>query len=152
MALSQNLGRAQPVQVETSHNQTSVAVSTQLHNAPITPLHVGTSTSAVSANVSATPSKIAVNRERERLLRSLYPKYLRYNIWREDSFSLSTADWTECASPLPLPPEKEINNPIVSKTISENPSLFKIITPINVDRFEFLLKDHPNKPFVASVC
>jgi len=39
----------------------------------------------------------------------------------------------------------------VAKTISENPSLFKIVTPINVDRFEFLLNDHPNQPFVKSV-
>jgi len=30
--------------------------------------------------------------------------------------------------------------------------LFKIITPINVDRFEELLSDHPNPLFVHSVC
>jgi len=40
----------------------------------------------------------------------------------------------------------------VSKTISENPSLFEIVTPINVNRFEDLLSDHPNQPFVRSVC
>ena len=38
------------------------------------------------------------------------------------------------------------------KTISENPGLFKIVTPINVDRFQELLVNHPNPLFVASVC
>ena len=93
-----------------------------------------------------------MNREKGRLLRSLHPKYLRYNIWQEDSFSLSTADWTEFTLPLPSPPKNEIENLVVAKTISENPSLFKIVMPINVDRFEFLLNDHPNQPFVKSVC
>lgn len=33
-----------------------------------------------------------------------------------------------------------------------NPDLFKIITPINIIKFKDLLKDHPNQPFVQSVC
>ena len=86
------------------------------------------------------------------LLRSLHPRYLHYNIWQEDSFSLSTTDWTELALPLPSPPKKEIKNPVTAKMISENPSLFKIVTPINVDQFEFLLNNHLNQPFVKSVC
>ena len=38
------------------------------------------------------------------------------------------------------------------ETIRDHPHLFKIVTPINVDRFEELLKTHPNAPFVQSVC
>jgi len=38
------------------------------------------------------------------------------------------------------------------KTIRENPNLFKIVTPVNIDHFENLLKSHPNHPFVTSVC
>jgi len=34
----------------------------------------------------------------------------------------------------------------------DHPELFKIVTPINVDRFKELLCDHPNQPFVSSVC
>ena len=34
----------------------------------------------------------------------------------------------------------------------QNPHLFKIVTPIKVDQFEDLLKTHPNRPFVDSVC
>lgn len=60
-------------------------------------------------------------------------------------------DWIRTSFTYPL--KKEIKNPIASKTISENPSLFKITTPIiHADRFEYLLKDHPNQPFVSSVC
>jgi hypothetical protein len=83
----------------------------------------------------------------------LHPKYLRYNWWRDDEeFSKSSADWTHTVLPLPSPPPIELSNPVVSKTIRENPHLFKIVPPINVDKFEALLSKHPNQPFVKSVC
>ncbi|KAF8800171.1 hypothetical protein BYT27DRAFT_7217111 [Phlegmacium glaucopus] len=56
------------------------------------------------------------------------------------------------ASPLPHPPPLETTNPIVCETITNNPDLFQIVTPINVDKFEQLLSNHPNQPFVHSVC
>ena len=37
------------------------------------------------------------------------------------------------------------------QTLCDNPSLFKIVTPIDVDRFADLLSDHPNHKFVDSV-
>jgi hypothetical protein len=40
----------------------------------------------------------------------------------------------------------------VSKTIHENPHLFKVVTPIRLDIFEGYLTSHPNKSFVKSVC
>jgi len=66
--------------------------------------------------------------------------------------SKSSTDWSETAKPLLPIPKAELVNPIVMKTIKENPDLFNIITPINVDRFEKLLQSHPNQPFVKSVC
>ena len=36
-------------------------------------------------------------------------------------------------------------------TIRSRPDLFKIITPIKVDRLEHLLANHPNRPFVESL-
>ncbi|KAL6306384.1 hypothetical protein BKA93DRAFT_711167, partial [Sparassis latifolia] len=54
--------------------------------------------------------------------------------------------------PLPGVPDRERNNPIVNDTLAKYPHLFKVVTPIDVDRFEQLLWDHPNPPFVASVC
>ncbi|TFY82031.1 hypothetical protein EWM64_g1982 [Hericium alpestre] len=42
-------------------------------------------------------------------------------------------------------------NEAALRTIAENPTLFKIVTPVDVDRFEALLVNHPNRPFVESV-
>jgi hypothetical protein len=50
------------------------------------------------------------------------------------------------------PPEAELADEAVKKTINENPHLFKIITPIRVDVFESYLSSHPNRAFVDSVC
>ena len=87
------------------------------------------------------------------LVHELCPKYLRYNIWDSgEHFSCSSADWTETALPLPTIPKSELANPIVTRTINENPHLFDIVTPIFVERFEDLLESHPNQPFVKSVC
>lgn len=81
------------------------------------------------------------------------PRYMRYNYWGEDDASLKTlADWSITAQPLPSPPSAELTNPSVLKTVTENPHLFKIVTPIRVDIFKELLADHPNPAFVASVC
>ncbi|KAF8583650.1 DNA/RNA polymerase [Ramaria rubella] len=65
---------------------------------------------------------------------------------------VSCATYTQTASPLPFVPESELNNLAAQKTIAENQHLFKIITPINTDRFEQLLHMHPNHPLVDSVC
>jgi hypothetical protein len=91
------------------------------------------------------------------------PKYLRYNLWDNEEGShgndkpvpktpLDLANWTEIAKPLPTIPPFELENAEAVNTIKDNPELFKIITPVNVDRFEELLKTHPNRPFVESVC
>ena len=84
--------------------------------------------------------------------RSLPPKFLRHNWWRDNVFSVSTAEWSENAVPLPRPPLNELNNLITLKPIRDHPSLFKIVTPIFVTRFRQLLQHHPNQPFVKSVC
>ena len=86
-------------------------------------------------------------------LHGLHPKYLRHNLW-DEGFSLSpaTAEWSEHAAPLPRPPLTEFTNRSALKTISDHPDLFQVRSPVNVDVFEALLKDHPNPLFVKSVC
>src|SRR5258708_36895081 len=37
-------------------------------------------------------------------------------------------------------------------TIHSYPHLFPIITPVDVDRFELLLHNHPNTALISSVC
>ena len=81
------------------------------------------------------------------------PKYLRHNLWNPESpFTPTVAEWSETAIPLPRPSRLELNDPVARQTIFEHPSLFKIVTPINVDHFEHLLSSHPNPSFVKSVC
>ncbi|KZV81472.1 hypothetical protein EXIGLDRAFT_585348, partial [Exidia glandulosa HHB12029] len=53
--------------------------------------------------------------------------------------------------PLPRPPPTEFENTAAVETIASHPELFKIVTPIHVERFRDLLRDHPNRPFVESV-
>ncbi|PFH46416.1 hypothetical protein AMATHDRAFT_128836, partial [Amanita thiersii Skay4041] len=83
----------------------------------------------------------------------LQPRYLRRNFWHEPpSSSQCLADWSLTAEPLPRPPAAELYALQVVKTLKHHPELFKIVTPIKVDKFEQLLKSHPNRAFVDSVC
>ena len=83
------------------------------------------------------------------------PKYLRSLIWSSPTRQLLVSPTAHCTifdKPLPRPSEEEFRNVDALTTINDNPDLFKIITPINVNRFEQLLKTHPNQPFTDSVC
>ena len=93
-----------------------------------------------------------VKHGKEKLNHIIQPKYLRHNLWHEHSFTQTTADWSEYASPLPRPPKSELDNPITTITIRNNLPLFQIITPININKFHSLLQTHPNHIFVESVC
>ena len=82
----------------------------------------------------------------------MQPKYLRYNLWGADQgLPITIAEWSESAAPLPRPPQAELENPLVKSTLATYPHLFSVDTPINVDRLETFLADHPNRPFVDSV-
>jgi hypothetical protein len=74
-------------------------------------------------------------------------------VWDDESTGhVFTASATETAEPLPEPPAPSLNNADARATIAAHPELFKIVSPINVDVFESYLSDHPNQPFVVSVC
>ena len=112
----------------------------------------------VSTDISArTVASLAMDRKpawtAPNELYGLQPKYSRHNLWDDSSIlSQTTAEWSERAKPLPRPPLSESSNPITTKTITDHPDLFQVKTPINIDVFESLLKDHPNPLFVKSVC
>ena len=83
------------------------------------------------------------------------PKYLQRSVWTDTNASPAfspTAGCTLTEKALPRPPPEEFLNSDAMNTIRNNPHLFKIITPINVERFEEMLEPHPNKPFVQSIC
>jgi hypothetical protein len=84
-----------------------------------------------------------------------WPKYMQRSVWTsmDDSSRISpTAFCTVTDDPLPRPPPEEFMNSDAVTTIQNNPHLFQIITPIEVDRFEKLLESHPNQLFVQSIC
>lgn len=43
-------------------------------------------------------------------------------------------------------------DPVVGETVAKHPELFKIVTPVKIDVFKNLLRNHPNPSFVKSVC
>src|ERR1700678_3418021 len=83
------------------------------------------------------------------------PKYMQRSVWTDADAShlfSPTACSTLTDDPLPRPPPEEFMNLDAVSTVKNNPHLFKIITPINVARFEELLESHPNQLFVRSIC
>jgi len=67
------------------------------------------------------------------------------------SFLLLAIRFSLFAEPLPHPPQSELQNVIANETISPHPQLCKITCNINTKKFNQLLRDHPNQPFVQSV-
>ncbi|KZT22419.1 hypothetical protein NEOLEDRAFT_661863 [Neolentinus lepideus HHB14362 ss-1] len=81
------------------------------------------------------------------------PRYTRDFLWETHEVSCTpSATASETAPPVPDVPEHERGNLTALRTIALHPELFKVVTPINVDRFEELLCTHPNQPLVKSVC
>ena len=81
------------------------------------------------------------------------PRHRRGLIWSPTDATFSpTARSTEYTLPVPEPPLHERVGSDAAQTIAKHPELFKVVTPIDVDRFEQLLEDHPNPAFVSSVC
>ena len=73
-------------------------------------------------------------------------------MWTDLDLGISrVALWTESAAPLPQVPLDEFHNVEALDTISSNPDLFKIVTPINIPRFKELLVNHPHQLLVNSV-
>jgi hypothetical protein len=73
-------------------------------------------------------------------------------MWTDLDLGISrTALWSENVAPLPHVPLEEFQNVEAMDTILSHPDLFKIITPINVQKFKALLVNHPNQLFVESV-
>jgi len=80
------------------------------------------------------------------------PRYLRHNLWTPDADTLVTAaEWTLLAEALPRPSKPEFENLAVMQTILQNPVLFELVMPVNVEALEALSFSHPNRAFVSSI-
>jgi hypothetical protein len=98
---------------------------------------VNMNTPARNAEKEGMEERLAPRRKTSGVTNGMRPRYLRYNIWDPNSdFSPNTSDWTLTAKLLEGPPQSALEDETVTKTLDENPDLFKIVTPINVDVFE----------------
>lgn len=83
------------------------------------------------------------------------PRWLRQFVWYDSDLDHYTSspvlDFSLKHPPLPQVPHDIMTNEAFTSTITNNPSLFKVVTPLNVSRLMSLLSDHPNRPFVESV-
>jgi hypothetical protein len=73
-------------------------------------------------------------------------------VWAQNkSQGVTTASNTEISSPVPEPPWNELLNVQKRETIERQPHLFRITTPIHINRFRDLLVTHPNRPLTESI-
>ena len=90
--------------------------------------------------------------------RVVRPRYTRGLLWgeheRDDHSYVVSASYNVSlvSEPLPRPPPPHFFHPQLLETVHKFPSLFKIVTPIKVDALMHALDDHPNRPFVDSLC
>ncbi|KAJ8462359.1 hypothetical protein ONZ51_g10950 [Trametes cubensis] len=80
------------------------------------------------------------------------PRFLRGFVWSNSNKPAKRfADVSLSHAPVPTVPQPVLDDSVVNGTLKNHPELFAIVTPIKVDRFEELLRDHPNQPFAQSV-
>jgi hypothetical protein len=81
------------------------------------------------------------------------PRFVRDFVWSDDySQDITTALTSETSPPVPEPPRNELLNADKWNVINSQPHLFRISTPVKVDRLYQLLTTHPNRPLVESIC
>ena len=113
------------------------------------PLLADTDTSVHAAGVMDTRDRSATLLDHAA---SAQPRYLRGLVWFEEGSVRLNADSTIDRKPVPDVPLCVRGDPIINHTLNVYPHLFDIITPIKVDLLQSLLIDHPNQPYVESVC
>ena len=139
--------------VRVTANDVKYAGGGMRDGAPTRSLPATMSLAAPSAVATATRAQSANNKLRGADRWAYRPRFARDFVWTDNEPPRTTlALWTESMPPFPTPPENELNNPVALDTIRNYPHLFKIVTPLDVDRLESLLALHPNRPAVASMC
>ncbi|KAK4697601.1 hypothetical protein P7C70_g8184, partial [Phenoliferia sp. Uapishka_3] len=79
------------------------------------------------------------------------PKLRRNLHFPVSSFpSTPSVDSLLVAAPFPTVPSSVTSDAVINYTLALRPDLFKVTTPLKVDRLERLLQNHPNRPLVDS--
>jgi hypothetical protein len=93
-----------------------------------------------------------VQRKIETSKQYMCPKFVCDLVWDQIDNDISpAARYLLFAEPPPHPPQSELQNVIANETISAHPQLCKITCTINTKKFNHLLCNHPNQPFIQSV-
>ena len=82
------------------------------------------------------------------------PLFHRRFVWschQSNNILSPTTAATECAEPLPSPPETLVTSPEIQSTLYHLNQYIKVETPFNVDQLKNLLIDHQNQPFIKSI-
>ena len=81
------------------------------------------------------------------------PRFHRGFVWLDSDkiHSSPSALYTETAPPLPSPPRQLLDDLKIQEALHLLGDAIKVETPFDVDKFELLLTDHPNQPFIKSV-
>ena len=134
-----------------SETERPVSAGTKASVCPI-PATAGTAMFVRSA-AAATPGRTASAISTSTPFEVAHPRFLRNLVWDDrDVPRRSFVDVSLTHDPVPdvLPDVR--SDPIIAATLAACSDLFKIVTPIKTDVFQNLLSDHPNQPFVRSVC
>jgi hypothetical protein len=131
------------------------ARGTTMDHATSPPVYADTGTFASAAENLDIAGKTAIKRRPINSATDVEstPRYMRDFVWSDSEYGESASvSMTLHAPALPAPPQDELQDQIVSDTITQHPHLFAIITPVKVDRLEELLVSHPNRPLINSIC
>ena len=81
------------------------------------------------------------------------PCFHRGFVWsHSDSNHISpSALYTKAAPPLPAPPQHLLDDPKIQDAIHSLGDAIIVKTPFDIEKFDLLLADHLNQPFVKSV-
>ena len=98
----------------------------------------------VTSQAIATPQ--AKNRRSHPSLRwERRPRFVREYVWSDLQIQdVTTAMFSETALPLPQPPKNELTSTEKWEVIRTRSHLFRITTPIHINRLHALLSKHPN--------
>jgi hypothetical protein len=105
-------------------------------------------------NAVEAPTSLGPSSKRKSELDLGTPRFRRGFVWSPSSSANTispAALYTETAPPLPSAPQSLLDNPELASSIKSLRDAIKVDTPFNIDKFESLLTDHPNRPFVNSV-
>jgi len=121
---------------------------------PIQRVDTRTSVVDVEGTIKEAPASESGGKEKDVPIEATSMKKPRFHrlMWTKGEAGLTpAATYTETAAPLPDVPVVDLENDVVTNTLTNHPDLLKIVTPLNIDEMEKMLITHPNQVLVESL-